>query len=264
MNDNEKKLNEYEKEIADQVADEILTVEEDDDRRYFILLLLFLICLIFLVSTLSFAIFDNYYNGGVNNVIKVGTDVTIDEKDKVKDVDKNTNKSYSNISKKKSLFHSKNIVDEPGSILFTYSEKSNYIDMYNVFPTSDEVGKKLTGDKQYFDFNISSKVVDQKKGKMYYEISLIPLLGNTIDEKDIRVYLIEDGKEVSINDNVVNNFSDLPKSKFHSGARIIYKKALTNDYNGNYVFRMWYSYNAEVTKVSKRFGCKVAVDAFYK
>ena len=52
-----------EKVVADQVADEILTVEVDkENRRYFFLVLLFLICLIFLVSSVSFSVFNTYYN----------------------------------------------------------------------------------------------------------------------------------------------------------------------------------------------------------
>ena len=46
MNKDEKDFDIYEKEVADQVADEILTVEEDDHRLFF-LMLLFLICLLF-------------------------------------------------------------------------------------------------------------------------------------------------------------------------------------------------------------------------
>ena len=45
-------------------ADEILTVNKDDEsRKYFWLILLFLICLIFLVASISFAVFDTYYDG---------------------------------------------------------------------------------------------------------------------------------------------------------------------------------------------------------
>ena len=53
----DKRLDFYDKEVADQVADEILTVEEDD-RGLFYLILVFLICLIFLVASLAFAIFN--------------------------------------------------------------------------------------------------------------------------------------------------------------------------------------------------------------
>ena len=82
---NNKKFDYEDKVVADQVADEILTVEEDDDRWLFFLLLLFLICLIFLVSSLSFAIFNTYYNGDSSNVIDVGTDIIVNHNKKDKE-----------------------------------------------------------------------------------------------------------------------------------------------------------------------------------
>ena len=258
MNKDEKNFDIYEKEVADQVADEILTVEEDNHGLFF-LMLLFLICLIFLVASLSFAIFNTYYTGDSTNVIDVGTDIVVDQTKKNKE-DKSTPSNSWIPSRRKTP--TKKV--EAGTILFSFSEKSNNIYMTNVLPTKDEVGMKLTGDKEYFDFNISATMKNIKKGKIVYEISLVPMEGNTIDEKDIRVYLTEDGKDVSINKNIVNNYSDLPNSKYRAGGKVIYRKTLTSSSTSDYVFRMWYSYDANVYKESKQFGCKVAVDAYYE
>lgn len=257
MNKDEKNFDIYEKEVADQVADEILTVEEDNHGLFF-LMLVFLICLIFLVASLSFAIFNTYYNGDSTNVIDVGTDIVVDQTKK----NKEDNSSPSGKSPARRKTPSKKV--EAGTILFSFSEKSNNIYMTNVFPTKDEVGMKLTGDKEYFDFNISATMKNIKKGKIIYEISLVPMDGNTISEQDIRVYLTENGKDVSINKNNVNNYSDLPNSKYRSNGKVIYKKTLSKSSNNDYVFRMWYSYGAKVYKESKQFGCKVAVDAYYE
>ena len=258
---NNKNLDFEEKVIADEVADEILTVEEDDDRGLFFLLLLFLICLIFLVSSLSFAIFNTYYNGDSTNVIDVGTDIIVN-----RNKDEGENKSGESTSNQSTSGQSttpKKRV-EAGSILFSFSEKSNNIYMTNVYPTKDEVGKVLTGDKEYFDFTISAAMNNIKNGKIVYEISLIPIEGNTLNPSDIRVYLTEDGKEVSINKNIVNTYSELPDSTYRSDGKVIYRRTLTNSNVSDYVFRMWFSYDANVPKVSKQFGCKVAVDAYYE
>lgn len=259
MNNDDKRFDLYEQDVADQVADEILTVEEDD-HRLFLLMLVFLICLIFLVASLSFAIFNTYYNGDSTNVIDVGTDIVVDQTKKKKEESIPTSSNGYTPSKRKTP--TKQV--EAGTILFSFSEKSNNIYMTNVLPTRDEVGMKLTGDKEYFDFNISATMKNIKKGKIVYEISLIPIEGNTIDEKDIRVYLTEDGKDVSINKNIVNNYSDLPNSKYRASGKVIYRKTLTSSSTSDYVFRMWYSYDANVYKESKQFGCKVAVDAYYE
>lgn len=265
MNDfNNKNLDYEEKVIADEVADEILTVEEDEDRWLFFLILIFLICLIFLVSSLSFAIFNTYYNGDSTNVINVGTDIVVnrDKEKKEKDNNDNNNSSNTDDNNKKPTSPKKHIED--GSIIFSFNEQSNYIYMTDVYPTKDEVGKMLTGDKEYFDFNISAALKNIKSGKIVYEISLIPLDNNTLNQSDIRVYLTEDGKEVSINNNMVNTYSNLPDSEFRPGAKVIYRKSVSGSNVSEYVFRMWLSYNAKVSKVSKQFGCKVAVDAYYE
>ena len=262
-----------EKVVADQVADEILTVEVDkENRRYFFLVVLFLICLIFLVSSVSFSVFNTYYNGGNNNVIDVGVDVIIDDNSKDDDGDKNDkNNNNSNVSDRLNDNNSNQNVPSnnfgnvsAGSVLFSFNEGSNYINMVDVYPMADDLGKKLTGNNQYFDFNVSAVFNNVKSGKLVYEISLVPVSGNTIDSDDVRVYLTENGKSVSILKSDINDFNDLPDSKFHSGGKVIYKKYVTKNFYGNYVFRMWLSYDASVSDVAERFGCKVAVDAYYK
>ena len=252
MNEDKKKFTLDEKLVADRVADEILTVEDDkENHQYFLLILLFLCCLIFLVSTLSFAIFDTYYNGGSSNYVDV--DVIVDKPEPTPDSDSTDDNGGSSIQS--SHF---------GSILFSFDEGSNYINMTNVFPTADSVGKTLTGDKEYFDFSVSALLNDNRKGKLVYEISLIPIAGNTIDEKDVRVYLTENSSDVSISSDMVNTYGDLPTSNYHTDGKVIYRKVVNDKFHGNYVFRMWLSRDAKVDKTSKKFGCKVVVDAYYR
>lgn len=255
--------------IADDVADEILTVNtEKQDRRYFILLLLFLLGLIFLVSSISFAVFDTYFNGSDENAIKVGIDIGVDEdKDEDKDIDKDKDK-VKDEDKTKDDDSSDTPDDDPsidpGSVLFTFNEGSNYINMTNVFPLSDEEGKNLTGDKQYFDFNVAAELSSGSTGTLVYEISLVPISGNTIANSDVRVYLTENGKEVSVLNNMVNNVSSLPNSKYREGGKVLFRKSVTSDYRANYIFRMWLSNKANVGEKVKRFGCKIVVDAYYE
>lgn len=242
--------------IADQVADEILTVDDNRDLSFFLLILVFLICLIFLVASLSFAIFNTYYNGKSTNIIDVGTDIVVNHPAPKPDDDDTPGGNGGNTKPSHGI--------DAGSILFSFNEKSNSIYMTNVYPTADAVGMKYTGDKQYFDFNISATLKNIKKGKIVYEISLIPIAGNTIDPKDIRVYLTEDGKDVSITGNAVNTYSDLPNSKYRTDGKVIYRKTITKNTLNEYIFRMWLSHDATVGKVSKQFGCKIGVDAYYK
>lgn len=264
-----------ERKVADNVADEILTVNKDDEsRKYFWLILLFLICLIFLVASISFAVFDTYYDGGKKNLIDVGVDVVIDDNgdnDNPSDNKKPSNGDNNTGNKKPSDSTPSNKNPTPvrpidptiGSVLFSFNEGSNYINMNNVLPTSDAVGKKLTGDKEYFDFNVSSKI-KKKRGSIVYEISLVPIAGNTIKQSDVRVNLTENGKEVSVLDSKVNNFSSLPNSSYRKGAKVIYRNVVNSNFSGDYVFRMWLSSKANIGSKPLSFACKVVVDAYYR
>lgn len=259
-----------ERKVADNVADEILTVNKDDEsRKYFWLILLFLICLIFLVASISFAVFDTYYDGGKKNLIDVGVDVVIDDNgdnDNPSDNKKPSN-GDNNTDNRKPSNNNRNPVRpiDPtiGSVLFSFNEGSNYINMNNVLPTSDAVGKKLTGDKEYFDFNVSSKI-KKKRGSIVYEISLVPIAGNTIKQSDVRVNLTENGKEVSVLDSKINNFSSLPNSSYRKGAKVIYRNVVNSKFSGDYVFRMWLSSKANIGSKPLSFACKVVVDAYYR
>lgn len=269
MNEDKKNFTFEEKVVADRVADEILTVDDDkENKKYFFLVLLFLVCLIFLVSSLSFAIFDTYYNGGESNVIDVGIDVIIDD-----DNDDNNNNNEDNGSNggqnptndnNSNDYSSNSVKPMPGSVLFSFNEGSSYINMVDVLPMKDSLGKKLTGSNQYFDFNVSASLHNIESGYLIYEISLVPIAGNTINERDVRVYLTENGSDVSVLENDVNNYSDLPLSKYHKDGKVIYRKVVKDKFYGNYVFRMWLSSDAKVSQVSEKFACKVAVDAYYK
>lgn len=264
-----------ERKVADNVADEILTVNKDDEsRKYFWLILLFLICLIFLVASISFAVFDTYYDGGKKNLIDVGVDVVIDDNgdnDNPSDNKKPSNGDNNTNNKKPSDSTPSNKNPTPvrpidptiGSVLFSFNEGSNYINMNNVLPTSDAVGKKLTGDKEYFDFNVSAKI-KKKRGSIVYEISLVPIAGNTIKQSDVRVNLTENGKEVSVLDSKVNNFSSLPNSSYRKGAKVIYRNVVNSKFSGDYVFRMWLSSKANIGSKPLSFACKVVVDAYYR
>lgn len=275
MDENKRNLTFDEKIVADKAADDLLTVYSEEDRRYFFLILLFLICLIFLVSSISFAVFKTYYNGTENNVIDVNVNVDDDDNNNTDNNDNSNNNNNNNDNSDNNNTNNNNNDNSnnnsnnnsdiiPGSVLFSFNSGSNYIDMKDVLPTSDEVGKALTGDKQYFDFNVSTTIKDTSKGKMYYEIALVPEEGNTIPQEDVRVYLTEDNEGVSLFNDMVVNFSDLPTSQYHEKGRVIYRNAVKNNSSINYVFRMWLSSDAQVDGVSRKFGCKIVVDAYYR
>ena len=274
MKDKERNIFEEKKVIADEVADEILAERSNDDTSCFPLILIFLVCLVFLIASVSFAIFNTVVN---NNAVDVDINVNKPDVDINKRPNKNNNNkpdNNGNNTNGNSNDNSKNDSNKDNNsknpsiskdlVLFTFSSGSNYINMQNVFSMSDVEGIALKGDKEYFDFNVSASLNSKKKGSIVYEISLVPLKDNTISEDFIRVYMTENESPVSILNKNVSNFSELPKSKFSSKGRVIYKRTVNSSFNGNYVFKMWVSSKADFSGSSKKFGCRVMVNAYYK
>lgn len=154
-----------------------------------------------------------------------------------------------------------NNIINAGSILFSYNESSNYINMINTFPMSDDLGKNLSGSGEYFEFNISSRLNSRKINELTYEISLTPSV-SSLDTKYVRVYLEENGKGVSLTSNIVNYYNDLPESTIRKGSKLLYKKTINSKSDNRYVFRMWVSPEYNVDSISRTFSCYVNVNAY--
>ena len=120
-----------------------------------------------------------------------------------------------------------NNIINAGSILFSYNESSNYINMINTFPMSDDLGKNLSGEGEYFEFNISSRLNSKEINELTYEISLTPSV-SSLDTKYVKVYLEENGKGVSLTSNIVNYYNDLPESTIRKGSKLLYKKTINS------------------------------------
>ena len=150
---------------------------------------------------------------------------------------------------------------QSGSILFSYEEGTNHINIKNAAPVTDEVGKKSTNNEDFFEFNVAIKLKSKKQTKVTYEISLTQKEG-TLDSKYVRVMLLEDGKEIPINGNNVNTFSDLGFSTIRPDSRFLYRKEITSEIVSTYVFKMWVGNNYEIDSISRTFSCFVNIDAY--
>ena len=217
--DIDNKLMDYdERKVADKVADEILEKDEKEDRKLLILLLIFLFCLIFLISSVTFALIGTNYND--DNAISTG------------------------------------------SVLFSYVENSNNIEITNAMPISDKEGLALNKNKEYFEFYIAVGFNKVKNKSINYELSLYPNPTNTLDGKYVRVALFENDKLLSINNKTVNNFSDLSDSKTRAGSKLLIKRTYSENKLNTYVLKMWLSSNYSVDNVQRTFRCRLGVDAY--
>lgn len=70
---------------------------------------------------------------------------------------------------------------DTGSVLFSFNEGDHYINLINTMPTEDSIGKNLSGNNEYFDFDVSVGFDKSKKhNDITYEVSLVPVEGNTV------------------------------------------------------------------------------------
>lgn len=161
---------------------------------------------------------------------------------------------------------SNNNIINAGAVAFSYSERTNAISMINTYPMTDEVGKKLSGIGEYFEFTISTRIESAKISNITYEITLTPIENeNTLDEKYVRVYLEEDGNAVLVNKNEVNSFNKLPNSNLTTrgkNSKMLYKKTVRGKTLSTYKFRMWVDEDYKVDNVSRTFKCYLYVDAY--
>lgn len=154
-----------------------------------------------------------------------------------------------------------------GSVVFSFNDSRKYINMIDVYPIPDDVGTKLNGKGEMYEFSVSEKYYGKphggKKTKYAnYEVSLILDEKNTISPQYIKIYLLKNGKEAKINDKTINRVFDLPKSKVRKNGYTLIRNKVDRDSYDQYVFRMWLSTDYNVDNVSRVFKCYIGIDSY--
>ena len=138
---------------------------------------------------------------------------------------------------------------QTGKIIFSYSDANgggNGIHMENVYPISDEMGKVLLGEGEYFDFTISAFTI---KTNLSYEITVQNQENSTLDSSLVKVYLttFEGDLEIPVGltyqDNQVSTFDQLLNTNNHllEGKTIYYGTVQAGEvaYGRKFRLRMW-------------------------
>lgn len=82
-----------------------------------------------------------------------------------------------------------NNVIQTGRIVFSYSDAdggSNGIHIENAIPISDDMGKMLSGDGEYFDFTVSASTT---KSNLAYEVVVNKGEDSTLPDEWVKIYL---------------------------------------------------------------------------
>ena len=140
-----------------------------------------------------------------------------------------------------------------GSITFLYTEVSgvgNGISIENAYPISDEVGKVKTGDKEYFDFKITSDTFGD--ASIPYEITARKKADSTLDEEAVRMYLVDQDTNEEL---LLENYNKLTQTSKVEASKHIEKTiytgkvpADTKDYEKNFRLRMWIDKNIDFSQ----------------
>lgn len=131
---------------------------------------------------------------------------------------------------------------ETGEMIFSYSDVSqagNGINIKNATPISDEQGKVMVGENQYFDFSVTATT---SKSIIKYKILIDKDSISTLSNDNVRVYLTQllGGQELEV---LLVDFSKLKLEKIGSKQYyILYEKDIEkglNNYSDSYRIRMW-------------------------
>ena len=149
-----------------------------------------------------------------------------------------------------------------GNIYLNYTEDTNGINITNAYPMSDEVGKTLTNENQYFDFTVEAKIDGDVVAN--YEVSAEKDPTSTLNNNEVKLYL-----EKKVNNSYqevmapksftpLNETTDLGTS---AGSMLLDSGTLSKSSSVNYRLRMWVSDTTILDNFEKSFGVRVSVKA---
>lgn len=149
-----------------------------------------------------------------------------------------------------------------GTIMVSYTEPTNAINITDAMPLSDENGKALSGEGKTFDFTVSTQATNALT--VPYTISLTKVgADSTLADSEVKVYLTKGGTAV-LAPTLVSNLTDATRS----GAKTLYSTQDVYTATGeaakstDYVLRMWVDESVTVdATTSKTYKALVNVDS---
>lgn len=149
-----------------------------------------------------------------------------------------------------------------GNIYLNYNEDTNGINITNAYPMSDDLGKVLTNENQYFDFSVDASISGDVVAD--YEISAIKDTNSTLSNDEVKLYL---EKEVNNNYEEVmapKNYTPLNKSTdlgTMAGSMLLDSGSFSKSSSVSYRLRMWVDSDTVVDDLVKNFRVTVSVKA---
>lgn len=151
-----------------------------------------------------------------------------------------------------------------GTIMVSYTEPTNAINITDAMPLSDDAGKALTGAGKTFDFTVSTQATNALT--VPYTISLTKVAESTLADSEVKVYLTKGDNGTAVLEPTL--VSALTDNAGRAGSKTLYSDQDVFDGTGeaakttNYSLRMWVDEKVEVdATTSKTYKAKVNVDS---
>ena len=150
-----------------------------------------------------------------------------------------------------------------GTIMVSYTEPTNAINITDAMPMSDTDGKALSGAGKTFDFVVSTQASNALT--VPYTITLTKEESSTLADNEVKVYLTKNGADV-VQPTLVSALTDASGAR--AGSKVLYSTSdnftTTSESakTSNYVLRMWVDSAVTVDSSStKTYKAKVNVDS---
>ena len=149
-----------------------------------------------------------------------------------------------------------------GNIYLNYTEDTNGISITDAYPLTDEVGKNLTNENQYFDFTVSATLSGDVVAK--YEIAAIKESSSTLSNDEVKLYL-----EKKVNDKyeevmAPQNYTPLTESTSlgtEVGSMLLDSASVSKSEVIQYRLRMWVADDVVLDSLQRSFSVRVAIKA---
>lgn len=149
-----------------------------------------------------------------------------------------------------------------GNVYLNYTEDTNGINITNAYPMSDEVGKTLTNEEQYFDFTVDAKISGDVVAN--YEVSAEKEVSSTLNNDEVRLYLEKKVKDSYQEVMAPKNFTPLKESTdlgTKAGSMLLDTGTISKSSSINYRLRMWVANTTILDNLEKSFGVRVSIKA---
>ncbi len=149
-----------------------------------------------------------------------------------------------------------------GNIYLNYTEDTNGINITNAYPMTDEVGKTLTNEAQYFDFTVEASLDNDVVAN--YEVSAEKEVSSTLNNDEVKLYLER---------KVDNSYQEVMAPKYFTplkestdlgtmaGSMLLDGDSIKGKTVINYRLRMWVDEDTILGAFEKSFGVRVSIKA---